>query len=121
MDMFIGKEIFKRLSNINQDNINKLQTCYNNSFDNANAYFFGFIIIYTLSEGNATAIDILHQIQEKYLDDTVLKEFYCKLLKYKITGQRLSYIYENNCDSNIDILINTDLAQFANVYFYNFY
>ena len=121
MDMFIGKEIFKKFNNINEDIINKCDTFYNSTFNNANAYFFGFIIIYTLSEGNATAIDILHQIQEKYLDDTVLKEFYCKLLKYKITGQRLSYIYENNCNSNIDILINTDLSQFANVYFYNFY
>ena len=121
MDIFIGKEIFKRLSNINEENINKFQTCYNNTLDNANAYFFGFIIIYTLSEGTPKAIEILHKIQEKYLDDNVLKEFYCKLLKYKITGQRLSYIYENNCDSNVDILINADLSQFANVYFYNFY
>jgi hypothetical protein len=121
MDMFIGKEIFKRLSNVNQDNINKFQSCYNNTLESTNAYFFGFIIIYSLSEGTPKAIDILNKIQQKYLDDNVLKEFYCKLLKYKITGERLSYIYENNCDSNVDILINADLSQFANVYFYNFY
>jgi hypothetical protein len=115
MNMFIGKEIFKHFSDINTENINKSETFY------ANAYFFGFIVIYSLSQGNPKAIEVLHKIQQKYLDDNVLKDFYCKLLKYKITGERLSYIYENNCESNVDVLINTDLSQFANVYFYSFY
>jgi hypothetical protein len=121
MDIFIGKEIFRRFNNVNQDIINNYDTFYNSTFNNANAYFFGFIIIYTLSQGTPKALDILHEIQEKYSDDNIVKELYCKLLKYKITGNRLSYVYENKCNSDVDVLINTDFSQFSDVYFYAFY
>jgi len=121
MDIFIGKEIFEKFSNLNEDIINKCDTFYNSTFNNANAYFFGFIIIYYLSQGTPKALEILHQIQEKYSDDNIVKELYCKLLKYKITGNRLSYVYENKCNSDVDTLMNTDFSQFSDVYFYAFY
>jgi hypothetical protein len=115
MDNFIGKTIF---NNLHTDKIlNQYRMFSQINTGSVNAYFFGFILIYSLTKGNAQALYILCEILEKYLDDEVIKDFYGKLFKYKIVGKRLVDVYENECDCEVHILMDIDLANFTDDYF----
>jgi hypothetical protein len=115
MDAFIGKTIFNNFQTDKIINQYRMFSQINTGY--INAYFFGFILIYSLTQGNVQALYILSEILEKYLDDEVIKEFYGKLFKYKILGKRLVDVYENECDCDVDILMDTDFANFTDDYF----
>ena len=115
MDNFIGKTIF---NNFQTDKIiNQYRMFSQISSGNVNAYFFGFILIYSLTHGNSQALYILSEIQQKYLDDNIIKEFYGRLFKYKIVGHRLYYIYLNECDCDVERLMDIDFTNFTDEYF----
>jgi hypothetical protein len=115
MDRFLEKTIFP---NFQTDKIiNQYRMFSQINTGNLNSYFLGFTLIYSLTKGNAQALYILCEILEKYLDDNIIKEFYGKLFKCKILGKRLVYIYENECDCNVDVLMDIDLTNFTDDYF----
>lgn len=77
------------------------------------------ILFYILSDGNPGATSILSQfIKQNENDIDSLKHFLKKIYKSQIIGSRLWYIYKNECNKDINELINKDLTPFTNKYFY---
>jgi hypothetical protein len=70
-----------------------------------------------LSGGNQNACDVLLELIEN-IDDTKLDDFFIKILEKHITGARLWYIYKNECNKDINELIEKDLTLFTDVYFH---
>lgn len=70
-----------------------------------------------LSGGNPGACNVLIKLTEN-IDHTKLNDFFVKILDKEITGSRLWYIYKNECNQNINELIDKDLTPFTDAYFY---
>ncbi len=76
-------------------------------------------LLYILSNGNPGALTVLLQIaKEKEKEIDLMKNFFIKIYQYQITGSRLWYIYKNECNKNINELLNKDLTSFTNEYFW---
>jgi hypothetical protein len=79
-------------------------------------------MIYALAQGNPGAHTVvakmLKLIEEDDSKNTEIMEFISKLLDNDITGSRLWYIFKNEANSDINKLINIDLSQFTNKYFF---
>ncbi len=56
--------------------------------------------------------------KEKEKDIYLMKLFFIKIYQHQITGSRLWYIYKNECNRNIDQLLNKDLIPFTDEYFW---
>jgi len=104
--------MYSNLKQAYKTNINNIKEKY----ENTNSYFFGFILVYYLTQCESAALSILIQLQDKF-DDIALKEIYGKFILHQVTGKRLAYIYTNECYSDIDTLINSDLSLFTDEYF----
>jgi hypothetical protein len=77
------------------------------------------LLFYILSDGNPGASTILSKlIKEKEKEIDTLKQFFIKIYKHQIVGARLWYIYKNECNKDINELLNKDLTPFTNEYFY---
>lgn len=76
-------------------------------------------MLYILSEGNPGALTLLLQIaKEKEKDINLMKFFFIKIYQHQITGSRLWYIHKNECNKDIDQLLNKDLIPFTDEYFW---
>lgn len=69
-----------------------------------------------LSGGNLNVCNVLLELIEN-IDDNKLDDFFIKILEKKITGERLLYIYKNECNKDINELIEKDLTLFTDTYF----
>lgn len=76
-----------------------------------------FKIFCFLSQGNPGACSILMNMI-KNIDHSELSIFFNKIINKAILGPRLWYIYKNECNNNINELIQIDLTPFNNNYFY---
>lgn len=70
-----------------------------------------------LSEGNPGACNVLMTLV-KNIEHKKLKEFFIKIWELQIVGPRLWYIYKNECNKNINELIEKDLTEFNKTYFH---
>jgi hypothetical protein len=77
-------------------------------FDNFQEEYFS--IFYILSDGNIGAFTILLNLQNE-IEQSTLIQFLKNIWKQKIIGDRLWYIYQNECNSDIQELIKKDLNQ----------
>jgi hypothetical protein len=78
-------------------------------------------LFYILSDGNPGAVSILSKLikeNEKEKEIDILKQFFIKIYQHQIIGARLWYIYKNECNKDINELLNKDLTPFTNEYFY---
>jgi hypothetical protein len=75
-----------------------------------------FSIFYILSDGNIGAFTILLNLQNE-IDQSILIRFLKNIWKQKILGDRLWYIYRNECNSDIQQLLKKDLRTFDDMYF----
>lgn len=75
-------------------------------------------IFRVLSGGNEKVCSILLELIEN-IEETKLEDFFIKILEKHITGERLWYIYKNECNRNINELIQKDLTPFTDAYFHN--
>jgi hypothetical protein len=85
-------------------------------FDNFQEEYFS--IFYILSDGNIGAFTILLNLQNE-IDPSILIRFLKNIWKQKIIGDRLWYIYRNECNSDIQELIKKDLKPFDDTYFFD--
>jgi len=76
-----------------------------------------FELFRVLSKGNPGACSVLMELIEN-VDNKILDNFLYKILDKEILGSRLWYIYKNECNRNINELINKDLTLFTDDYFY---
>jgi len=76
-----------------------------------------FKIFCFLSQGNPGACNILMNLI-KNINHNELPNFFNRIISKAILGARLWYIYKNECNSNINELIQKDLTPFDNKYFY---
>ena len=76
-----------------------------------------FQVFRVLSGGNPGACNVLFELLEN-IDSKNLDDFFVKILNKEIVGSRLWYIYKNECNNNINELIDKDLTQFNDAYFY---
>lgn len=83
-------------------------------FDNFEEEYFS--IFYILSDGNIGAFTILLSLQNE-IHEPILIRFLKNLWKQKIIGDRLWYIYQNECNSDIQQLLKKDLKLFDDIYF----
>lgn len=104
--------MYSNLKQAYKTNINNIKDKY----DNTTTHFWGFMLVYYLTQGESAALSILIQLQDKF-DDIALKEIYGKFILHQVTGKRLAYIYTNECYSDIDTLINAELSLFTAEYF----
>jgi len=84
-------------------------------FDNFDEEYFS--IFYILSDGNIGAFTILLNLQIE-IETPKLIRFLKNLWKQKIIGDRLWYIYKNECNECIHQLLKKDLRPFNETYFY---
>ena len=75
-----------------------------------------FSIFYILSDGNIGAFTVLLTLQNE-IDQPKLIRFLKNLWNHKIIGDRLWYIYQNECNESIQQLIKKDLKPFDDTYF----
>ena len=73
-------------------------------------------IISVLSGGNQNVCNLLLQLIDN-IDEIKLDKFFIKILEKHITGERLWYIYKNECNRDINELIEKDLTLFTDAYF----
>ena len=92
-----------------------MTTEIDNLFDNFDEEYF--TIFYIISDGNIGAFTILLNLQNE-IDQSRLICFLKKLWTQKIIGDRLWYIYQNECNSDIQQLLKKDLTPFDDIYFY---
>jgi hypothetical protein len=92
-----------------------MSTEIDNLFDNFQEEQFS--IFYILSDGNIGAFTILLNLQNE-INQYILIRFLKNLWKQKIIGDRLWYIYRNECDSDIQQLLKKDLTPFDDTYFF---
>jgi len=92
-----------------------MSTEIDNLFDNFEEEYFS--IFYILSDGNIGAFTILLNLQHEIEQFTLIR-FLKNLWKQKIIGDRLWYIYRNECNSVIQELIKKDLRPFDETYFF---
>jgi hypothetical protein len=83
-------------------------------FDNFEEEYFSIFCI--LSDGNIGAFTVLLSLQNE-IDQSRLIKFLKNILKQKIIGDRLWYIYQNECNESIQQLIKKDLKPFDDTYF----
>jgi hypothetical protein len=83
------------------------------SEDNVN----DFQIFCFISQGNPGAISILMNMI-KNIDHNELSIFLNNIISKEILGARLWYIYKNECNNDINELIEKDLTPFDNQHFY---
>lgn len=74
-----------------------------------------------LSKGNPGACMVLISLFKEIEDIDILKAFLKKVWNLNIIGDRLWYIYKNECSENITQLINKELELFTSEYFYEKY
>ena len=84
-------------------------------FDNFDEEYFS--IFYILSDGNIGAFTLLLTLQNE-IDQSRLIPFLKNLWIKKIIGDRLWYIYKNECSESIHKLLKKDLSPFDDTYFY---
>ena len=119
MNYYFGNEIFKTFGDDYFFNkYERYEKLFEKTTENINTYFSAFILIYGLTQFNYKAINVLSEMQKIYIDDNIMKEFYGKLLENNITGERLLYIYENECNNNVELLMDIDFSNFKDEYFY---
>ena len=73
-------------------------------------------LFYLLSDGNPDVCVVLTELI-KNIDHIILKDFFTKIWYHAIIGARLWYIYENECNRNINELVEKDLTPFNRSYF----
>ena len=78
-----------------------------------NKYIF---ISRVLSGGNQNVCNLLLQLIDN-IDESKLDDFFIKILEKYITGERLWYIYKNECNRDINELVEKDLTLFTDAYF----
>jgi len=83
-------------------------------FDNFEEEYF--TIFYILSDGNIGAFTILLALHNE-TDKSLLIHFLKKIWKQKMIGDRLWYVYQNECNECIHKLIKKDLKPFDDIYF----
>lgn len=83
-------------------------------FDNFDEEYFS--IFYILSDGNIGAFTILLNLQNE-IETPKLIRFLKNLWIKKIIGDRLWYIYKNECNESIHQLLKKDLTPFNERYF----
>lgn len=76
------------------------------------------LLLCVLSKGNPGATTVLINLLKEIQDIDILRDILKKIWKLNIVGSRLWYIYKNECNQNINKLINIDLKQFTDDYFY---
>jgi prolipoprotein diacylglyceryltransferase len=76
-----------------------------------------FEIFCILSGRNPGACSVLMCLF-KNIESEKLNDFFIKILNKEIVGARLWYIYKNECNENINELIDKDLTPFTDFYFY---
>lgn len=76
-----------------------------------------FELFRALSKGNPGACNVLLELMTN-IDNVKLDNFFIKILDKQILGSRLWYIYKNECNRNINELIEKDLTPFTDSYFY---
>jgi hypothetical protein len=76
-----------------------------------------FHIFCFISQGNPGAFSILMNMI-KNIDHNELSIFLNNIISKEILGARLWYIYKNECNNDINELIEKDLTPFDNQYFY---
>ena len=81
------------------------------------------LIMLALGEGNPGAYTVVAKMFEIIEADETKNALVMNLIKdlmdKKIVGTRLWYIYKNEAKLNINNLLNMNLQQFTNEYFYN--
>jgi hypothetical protein len=91
-----------------------MSTEIDNLFDNFEEEYFS--IFFILSDGNIGAFTLLLSLQNE-IETPKLIPFLKNLWKQKIIGDRLWYIYQNECNESIQQLIKKDLKPFDDTYF----
>lgn len=76
-----------------------------------------FPIFYILSDGKIGAFTILLNLQNE-IQVPKLIPFLKNIWIKKIIGDRLSYIYKNECNESIYKLLKKDLTPFDDIYFH---
>ena len=76
-----------------------------------------FELFQLLSKGNPGRCMVIMKLIED-IDTEILIDFFNKIIDRDIIGARLWYIYKNECNMNINELINKDLTLFTDNYFY---
>ncbi len=76
-----------------------------------------FTIFKVLSEGNPGACKVLIELMQN-VETITLDEFFITIMNKEIVGARLWYIYKNECNQNVNELVDKDLTPFTNSYFY---
>ena len=74
-------------------------------------------IIRVLSGGSEKVCNLLLQLNDN-IDETKLYDFFIKILDKHIIGERLWYIYKNECNSDVNELVEKDLTSFDENYFF---
>jgi hypothetical protein len=75
-----------------------------------------FSIFCILSDGNISAFTVLLILQNE-IETPRLIPFLKNIWKQKIIGDRLWYIYQNECNECIQQLLKKDLTRFDDTYF----
>jgi hypothetical protein len=84
-------------------------------FDNFDEEYFS--IFYILSDGNIGTFTILFTLHNE-IEQPKLIRFLKNLWAKKIIGDRVWYIYQNECNTDIQELLKKDLTPFNDMYFY---
>jgi hypothetical protein len=86
-----------------------------NLFDNFDEDYCS--IFYILSDGNIGAFTVLLSLHNE-IETSKLIRFLKTLWNKEIIGDRLWYIYKNECNESIYKLLTKDLRPFDETYFY---
>lgn len=85
-------------------------------------YSDSMLILMALSNGNPGACTVVSKLFEVIEKDETKKDLIINLIKdlinKKIIGSRLWYIYKNESKSDINNLLNINLENFTDEYFY---
>ena len=91
-----------------------------NSYDNNYKFRFDDIskpeIMFIVTKGNPGAINLIVNLF-KLLTKEELCNFLNKIWKQKLIGERLWYIYKNECKFDVNSLLSRDLSIYDDEYF----
>ena len=76
------------------------------------------IIITALGNRNPGAYDVIYKLFAKINESNKIMIFMAKLLEKNIVGARLWYIYKNEAELDINNLLQLNLDNFTDSYFY---
>jgi hypothetical protein len=79
------------------------------------------ILLFIICDGVPGTTQLISKILELGYSEEQLNIFFDNIIKNKIVGSRLYFVWKNNCNRNYDDLLIHNFDQYDDIYFYNKY